>query len=113
MIGKSKAAYFIGETLIKPEALTMVKAVCGKEATKKLTTVPLSNDTVQRRIVDMSNEIKDQIAIKLKESKFFSLLLDESTDVARFSQLRVLDIYSVVTATFSASRLYVKIAASC
>ena len=44
LIEKSKAAYSIGETLIKPAALAMVKAVCGEEASKRLTTVTLSND---------------------------------------------------------------------
>ena len=87
LIGKSKVAYSIGETLIKPAALAMVKAVCGDETSKKLTTIPLSNDTVQRRIVELSNNVKDQIVTKLKESKFFRLQLDECTDVARFSQL--------------------------
>ena len=65
----------------------MVKAVCGEEASKKLTTVPLSNDTLHRRIVELSNDVRDQIVIKLKEFAFFSLQLGESTDVARFSPL--------------------------
>ena len=54
----------------------MAKAVCGDETSKKLTTIPLSNDTVQRRIVELSNNVKDQIVTRLKESKFFSLQLD-------------------------------------
>ena len=82
-----KVAYSIGETLIKPAALAMVKAVCGEETTKKLTTIPLSNDSVHRRIVELSNDVKEQIVTKLKESKFFSLQLDEAIDVARVLQL--------------------------
>ena len=65
----------------------MVKAVCGEEISKMLTAIPLSNDTVQRRIVELSNDTKEQIVTKLKESKFFSLQLDEAADVARVSQL--------------------------
>ena len=34
LIVKSNAAYPIGETLIKPAALAMIKAVCGEEASK-------------------------------------------------------------------------------
>ena len=83
LIGKSKAAYSIGKALIKRAALAMVKAMCGEEASKKLTAVPLSNNTVQRRIVELSYDVKDQIDIKLKESKFFSW----QSDVASFSQL--------------------------
>ena len=83
LIGKSKAAYSIGKALIKRAALAMVKAMCGEEASKKLTIVPLFNNTVQQRIVELSNDVKDQIDIKLKESKFFSW----QSDVASFSQL--------------------------
>ena len=83
LIEKSKAVYSIGKALIKQAALAMVKAMCGEEASKKLTAVPLSNNTVQRRIVELSNDVKDQIDIKLKESKFFSW----QSDVASFSQL--------------------------
>ena len=65
----------------------MVKAVCGEEASKIITTVPLSDNTVQRRIIEFSNDVKDQIVIKLKKSTFFSLQLDEWAEVTRFSQL--------------------------
>ena len=34
LIGKSKAAYSISETLIKPAALAMAKTVCSEEASK-------------------------------------------------------------------------------
>ena len=80
-IGKSKAAYSIGETLIKPAALAMVKAVCGEEASKSLKTVPLCKD-----IVELSNNVKDQTAIKMRV-QIFCLQLDESTEIVRFSQL--------------------------
>ena len=46
LIGKSKAAYSIGEILIKPAALAVVKAACGEEASKKLTTVLLFYDAL-------------------------------------------------------------------
>ena len=70
-----------------PAALAMVKAVCGEETSKKLPTISLSNNTVPRRIAKLSNDVNEQIVTKLKESKFFSLQLDEATDVARVSQL--------------------------
>ena len=50
----------------------MVKAVCSEKASKKLTTVPLSNNTLQRKIVKLSSDVKDQIVIKLKEFVFFA-----------------------------------------
>ena len=39
---KVEPAYCIGETLIKPAVLTMVKAVCIEEASKKLITIPFA-----------------------------------------------------------------------
>ena len=71
LIGKWKEAYSIGETLIKPAAFAMVKAVCGEEALKKLTTVPLSNDTVQRRTVELSNHVKVYVKVENKKFAFF------------------------------------------
>ena len=70
-IGKWKEAYSIGETLTKPAAFAMAKAVCGEEASKKLTTVPLSNDTVQRRTVELSNHLKVYVKVENKKFAFF------------------------------------------
>ena len=89
LIENSRAVYSIGEILIKPAFLVVVKAVCGEKTSKKPTTVSLSDDTLQQRIVKLSNDIKDKIVIKIKELNFFSLKLDESTDKARFLQLLV------------------------
>ena len=50
--------YTIGETLIKPCASKMARIVLGEESEMKLQQIPLSNNTVQRRIVELSdNEI--------------------------------------------------------
>ena len=77
----------MGEELIKPAAIDMVRQMCGKEQAAKLASVPLSNDTVQRRIMDMSLDVKEQVIKKIKDSGDFSLQLDETTDVAKCAQL--------------------------
>ena len=50
----------------------------------------LSNNTVQRRIADMSTNIKEQVVKEIRSAPFglFSIQLDESTDVESFFQLK-------------------------
>ena len=91
MIAKECKPYTIGETLIKPCATEMARIVLGPESEKKLKQIPLSNDTVNRRIAKLSANIKEQVISELKNSPFgmFSIQLDETTDVASCSQLLV------------------------
>ena len=73
-----------------PAAKTLVRNLIGDEAAAKLDNVSLSNDTVKRRIQEMSGDIADQVMAGVKDSKFgFAIQLDESTDVAKCSQLLV------------------------
>jgi len=49
--------------------------------------ISLSSDTIQRRISDMLEDVKDQVIIEMKASPMFSV--DESTDVTSCAQLLV------------------------
>ena len=91
MIAKECKPYTIVETLIKPCATEMARIVLGPKSEKKLQQIPLSNDTVNRRIAKLSANIKEQVISELKNSSFgmFSIQLDETTDVASCSQLLV------------------------
>ena len=71
-ITKQKKPHTIGESLIKPFVLKMANKVLGKDAEKKLAAVPLSNNTIQRRISDMSNDIKSQVVQQIKDAPFWS-----------------------------------------
>uniref|UniRef100_UPI00358EFF27 zinc finger BED domain-containing protein 5-like n=1 Tax=Myxine glutinosa TaxID=7769 RepID=UPI00358EFF27 len=86
---KHKKPHTIGETLIKPCMLKMVKLVLGEASTKKMQQVSLSNNTLQRRISHMSMDVKEQVLDEIKDSPLFSFQLDESTDVSSCSQLLV------------------------
>uniref|UniRef100_A0A8C6UXW9 Uncharacterized protein n=1 Tax=Neogobius melanostomus TaxID=47308 RepID=A0A8C6UXW9_9GOBI len=50
-------------------------------------TVPLSNNTVSRRIADMSSNIVEQVVSKMRRAGHFALQLDEMTDVSGEAQL--------------------------
>ncbi|XP_066983788.1 protein FAM200C-like [Macrobrachium rosenbergii] len=72
-----------------PAALDMVSTILGDAAVKKIQTIPLSDNTINRRIQEMSGDIKEQVVAAIKESGKFSLQLDESTDVSDDAQLLV------------------------
>ena len=59
-VARKKAAHTIAEDLLKPVMLKLLDALDEKGATKKLLTVPLSNDTIRRWITEMSANIKNQ-----------------------------------------------------
>uniref|UniRef100_UPI00358E3DDC zinc finger BED domain-containing protein 5-like n=1 Tax=Myxine glutinosa TaxID=7769 RepID=UPI00358E3DDC len=89
LIAQQKKPHTVGETLIKPCALKMARILFGEEAEKKFNKISLSNNTVQRRIADLSGDIKEQVIAEIKDAAFglFSIQLDESTDVSSCSQL--------------------------
>ena len=86
-ISKLGKPHAIAETLILPAAQDMWRIMIGESAAAKLGTVPLSNDTVARRISDMSNDIREQLIQFIKKSPYYALQLDESTDIAGQAQL--------------------------
>ena len=47
--------------------------------------IPLSNDTIERRVSDMAEDTETRITEKIKKSKLFALQLDESTDIQNSS----------------------------
>jgi hypothetical protein len=73
----------------------------GDKSSKEVETMPLSNNTVARRIDEMSQWTEDQLIQRVGESKFFSLQLDESTDVQGLCQLLVFVRYIMDSATFT------------
>lgn len=88
-IAKDGKPHTIGETLLLPAAMDMVQAVLGEKAAKEIQKIPLSNNTVKRRIVDMSSNIEEQLSLQLQQCTYFALQVDESTDVTNMAQLLV------------------------
>ena len=54
---------------------------------KKFSGISLSNYNIQRRIVDMSDDIFSQLIEQIKQSQYFILQIHESTDVPFVTQL--------------------------
>lgn len=89
LIAQKKKPHNIGEELIKPCTATIVKLMLGENQANKLNKLSLSNNTVQRRIFELSQDIKEQVIEEIKKADLFSIQLDESTDVQSCAQLLV------------------------
>ena len=81
-IAKTRKPYTIGEELIKPCILSAAEEIFGPETARKFKGIPLSNNTVQRRIEDIAMDIEQQVVKEVKKSPYFDIQLDESTDVS-------------------------------
>ncbi|GFW08902.1 SCAN domain-containing protein 3 [Trichonephila clavipes] len=69
----------IAEELILPAAIEIVETMFGDNFAKELQSIPLSNDTVSRRIDDIAEDVEQQLFGKLRD-KLFSIQLDEAKD---------------------------------
>ncbi|XP_067133604.1 zinc finger BED domain-containing protein 5-like [Centruroides vittatus] len=77
LITKSGKSHTIGKNLIKPSISAFLKTVLDKDD-KDVKAMPLSNNTVSRRIDKMSEDIEKQLVEKLKSRQFLAQM-DEST----------------------------------
>lgn len=87
LIAKTKKPFTIGEQLLLPAAIRMSEIVHGKQYAAEISQIPLSNDTVSKRISDISNDQFQQLLMRLKESSKYAIQLDESTDISKMAQL--------------------------
>lgn len=76
----------IGKSLILPACSEIVKIMFGTEAQRDVQKISLSDDTIKRRILDMSAFIENTVMTKLT-TKNFALQIDESTDISDKAQL--------------------------
>ncbi|XP_022908280.2 zinc finger BED domain-containing protein 5-like [Onthophagus taurus] len=82
LIANCGAAETIGETLIKPAAKIMSEVMIGDKAKQTLDRVPLSNNTVHRRIIDMANNVKQMLLSDISQSRYYALQVDDITNFA-------------------------------
>lgn len=87
-LAKAKKPLSDGE-MVKVCAVEMAKAFGDNNMAKNFETVSLSRRTVTRRIFDIHNHVEIKLSKVMEECKYFSLALDESTDVMDVSQLLI------------------------
>lgn len=85
-VAKAEKPHIIAENLFLPAALDIAEIMFGKQEVEKLKSIPLSDNTIQRRISDMATDVRNQVIEKIKESTFVSLQFDESTDIGGCAQ---------------------------
>ena len=78
LIAKAGKPHTIGEELLLPAISEVLSTVLLKSPTEILSSIPLSRDSVRRRIDEMSESVETSLCMILRETKF-SLQLDEST----------------------------------
>lgn len=82
LIAKNGAPHTAGENLILPGAKIISSLLLDEKVGQQIGQISLSNTTVKRRIEEMSVNVKESLISAMKESDFYSLQLDESTDIA-------------------------------
>jgi hypothetical protein len=62
IIARNMQLHTIAETLILPACKQVVRSVLEEAAESEISNVPSSNDTISRRIEDMSSDFQKQVA---------------------------------------------------
>lgn len=88
-ISKCQAPFTSGEKLIMPSVIDACREVLGPAAAAKVSAIPLSNDTVSRRIGEMADDIECQVLDRVRASDWFAIQLDETTDISNLAILLV------------------------
>jgi hypothetical protein len=82
-IAQNKKPHKIGESLILPAATDMVQTMLGEKCAQELRNILMSNNTVSRRISDISEDLKEHL---LKNNRF-AIQINEATDCSGISHL--------------------------
>ena len=78
LIAKNGMSHTVGENLIIPAAKEIIQTLIPSTSHDVTSCIPLSNDTVSRRMDEKSKNVESKICSMLKSQKF-ALQLDEAT----------------------------------
>ena len=81
MIAMAKKPDTIGEDLILPVTVKITEIILGKEYADQLKNIPIFNNAMTRRITEISNDLLEQLILRIKISPKYSIQLDETTDI--------------------------------
>ena len=72
LVAEKGKPHTIGEELIKPAAKIMTLAVLGEKASKSFDLIPLSNNTVRRRIDEMAENVRETLINRIQNCSYFA-----------------------------------------
>jgi len=72
---------YLKEVFVKASNILFQDFTNKNHIIKRINDLPVSRNTVKDRIICMSNDITDQLQTYLASENYFSICLDESTDV--------------------------------
>ncbi len=79
-------SHTIAENLIMPACKITVRTTLGEEAESELSKFPVSDNTISRRLDDLSNNISS-ILSEILQNNSFALQVNETTDITGKAQL--------------------------
>ena len=82
-IGREMKPHTIRKRLVKSATIDLARLMCDDNVASKLHSVSQSNNIVKSRITDLSLNIKNQVAARIKKAGKWSYQLDESTDTGK------------------------------
>ncbi len=85
LVSKKMKYHTIAENLIMPACKIIVRTMIGEEAESELSKVPVSGNTISRRVDDLSNI--SGILSEVLQNNNFALQVDESADITDKAQL--------------------------
>jgi hypothetical protein len=86
-VAKFAVSYQVGEGFFKKTMIDVTQALFPPDVSETLKKIPMSKQTIQRKIRLLSDLDESSLITELKASKHFALQLDESTDVCKNSVL--------------------------
>jgi zinc finger BED domain-containing protein 5/7/8/9 len=93
LIAKKMKSHSTAESTILPECCKIVKILFGEDFEKEVRKIPLSNNTVQKRIEDMSKDVEFHVNEKLYFVKTFLKLQEDKTFLIWLTIILPLPIY--------------------
>lgn len=81
-VAKEKMAHTAAEKIILPACMDMVRTIFDDKSAERLRTIPLSDNTISRRICTIAKHLEAMLMTRLQSGIDFAIQLDESTDTA-------------------------------